>query len=454
MSNTKQEIISELKSKLTQFKSKYKNNNLEDSTKGDDIINMEINMDTLKNYYKIPKENNTNIKENLNQIINNNNEINFDNDNLTNNNSDSSKKLKKYDNAKYNNYIKDSSLLNKNALHNNSNKDLLKLNSTSTSNFINSNNKNYLDFDIGEIIKQSKKQKKEKSNLNFTKECMDSNQHLKSKTFVNFDELNINHHKKQSNLLNYNNNLSSRKNFIKLNLSSKKNISNTDRNHRFINNFNTDNLYEENLSEPNINKNDTNNNYFKFQSKLTDFMNEIKLPNNNKNSFKNRFSLNKPTIKIDKSKYNLDFLINNDNKDNKENYYINKKNDKINKFNLKEILNYDTYNENEKIRSSSNKKNASFYNLSKFNINNYSTNNLMNLNNKTLSKFNHYNSNIYNLNTFENDKNNNLIYNDIRNLKYSIQNMSNEDINNLPLSVYKEIKELYNLLYIKFFKNN
>ena len=454
MSNTKQEIISELKNKLTQFKSKYKNNNLEDNTKGDDIINMEINMDTLKNYYKIPKENNTNIKENLNQIINNNNEINIDNDNITNNNSDSSKILKKYDNVKYNNYIKDSSLLNKNALHNNSNKDLLKLNSTSTSNFINSNNKNYLDFDIDEIIKQSKKQKKEKSDLNFTKERMDSNQHLKSKTFVNFDEININHHKKQSNLLNYNNNLSSRKNFIKLNLSSKKNISNTDRNYRFINNFNTDNLYEENLSEPNINKNDINNNYFKFQNKLTDFMNEIKLPNNDKNNFKNRFSLNRPIIKIDKSKYNLDFLINNDNKDNKENYYINKKNDKINKFNLKEILNYDIYNENEKVRSSSNKKNVSFYNLSKFNINNYSTNNLMKINNKTLSKFNYYNSNLYNLNSFENDKNNNLIYNDIRNLKYSIQNLSNEDINNLPLSVYKEIKELYNLLYIKFFKNN
>ena len=74
------------------------------------------------------------------------------------------------------------------------------------------------------------------------------------------------------------------------------------------------------------------------------------------------------------------------------------------------------------------------------------------MNNKTLSNFNYFNHNTNSLNSY--DKINNSIYKEISQLKYSIQNLSNEDINNLPFSVYKEIKELYNLLYIKFFKNN
>ena len=77
---------------------------------------------------------------------------------------------------------------------------------------------------------------------------------------------------------------------------------------------------------------------------------------------------------------------------------------------------------------------------------------MMNLNNKTLSNFNFNYSNKNNLNLYDN--NINSIYKDILQLKYNIQNLSNEDINNFPISVYKEIKELYNLLYIKFFKNN
>ena len=71
--------------------------------------------------------------------------------------------------------------------------------------------------------------------------------------------------------------------------------------------------------------------------------------------------------------------------------------------------------------------------------NNFEKNNIVsNLNNKSsLSNFN-YNYNKNSFNDYEN-KNNYLILNDIHNLKYTLQNLSNEDINNLPFSIYKEI---------------
>ena len=43
---------------------------------------------------------------------------------------------------------------------------------------------------------------------------------------------------------------------------------------------------------------------------------------------------------------------------------------------------------------------------------------------------------------------------DIHKIKYTIQNLSNREINNLPISIFKEMKELYDLIYIKFLKDN
>ena len=55
MKDSKKEIISDLKTKLTEFKSKFKEKKIENTT-NDDITNMEINMNTLKNYYKSQKK--------------------------------------------------------------------------------------------------------------------------------------------------------------------------------------------------------------------------------------------------------------------------------------------------------------------------------------------------------------------------------------------------------------
>jgi len=57
---------------------------------------------------------------------------------------------------------------------------------------------------------------------------------------------------------------------------------------------------------------------------------------------------------------------------------------------------------------------------------------------------------------FENDNsiNSNINMNDIHHIKYMIQNLSSNEINNFTISVFKEIKELYDLIYMKFLKNN
>lgn len=413
MKNSKENIISDLKIKINEFKSRIKNNKLNCSE--EDNNNIQINLSTLKNFYKAQNVDNLDNNQNsINQILNN-------KSNLINNNIQYREKGEK-----------------------------IRSNSSSTNNFM--KNKNYLDFDIDEIIKNNKNSKKEKIINQNT-----NSKSIKSKTFVNFDDLKINKNINNSKLTNYIKNNSNKK-FIELNLSSKKSehssMPHTDRNNNYTNK--EKNYYEENFSEPNIIINNTNHNYFQLQSKLSDFMNEIKLSNKN---YKNSLIKPKPSIKNDKYKYNLNFL--NDTSNNKENYFSNKKS--VNKyhrnnFNLKDLLSEKSHNNNDRRErfSSNNRKIISLYKNSKLdfhkNLGNNNNNLMMNLNNKTLSNFNFNYSNKNNLNLYDN--NINSIYKDILQLKYNIQNLSNEDINNFPISVYKEIKELYNLLYIKFFKNN
>lgn len=450
MKNSKEKIISELKNKLIEFKSKIRNNKSQSTIGDDDISNMQININTIKNYYKIQKEDNVGdkIDKKINNVKNLNEEFKESKNDIKLNadicNSSKTLEIK--------NIIKDAgkSKINK-FIKEKESKEKLRANSTSTSNFI--TNKNYLNFDINEIIKQSKRPKKEKSEINFITFPK------KSKDFLNFDEL-INIHKNQ------------KCNFIKLNLGSKKSVanlsskSNTDRNYRFINNFNsytTDNKYEENFSEPNniiINKN--NYNYLKLQTKLSDFMNEINLADKNKrNLYKNRLSLTKPAIKNDKSKYDLNFMKNYDN--NKENIFNNQNNQNINykihhnNYNLGDILNSNINENKEDLRYYSIGKNSTLYNISTIKNNNFcktNSNIMKTMKNRNLSNFDFNNSNKYSLNIYDNNKNNNSVFNDISKVKFYIQNLSNDDINNLPFSAYKEIKELYNLIYIKFFKNN
>ena len=134
-------------------------------------------------------------------------------------------------------------------------------------------------------------------------------------------------------------------------------------------------------------------------------------------------------------------------------YYKNRKKDYNsyqNDFSINEALNYSKNNLNNKenIYFSVNRKNMTIdlYNNSKFHNNFGSTNNLIpNINNNS---FNSYKSSF---GIIENKKNNFLNYKDINRLKYNIKNLSDDEINNLPITLYNELKELYDLLYIKIF---
>ena len=474
-SNSKQEIISELKNKLKEFKSKFKTQNVDKGTGEEkDIMDMEINIDTLKNYYKGPKQTNSNIKETLEQLKNNNN-------NDIDNNDTKNKIENSIDNN--NNIESKNILLNKANILSNDNINFGKKNSFNS--FLKSNNSNninnitlineskencrknssetldkkYFDFNISNFI--NKKPKREISDYNIKKTLEPSEVKIKNtKNYFSFDELSINSNRNKTNLIKYKYDTSNKNNFIKLNLTSKKTIS-SERNKKFMHNYNTENFKNNNFSEVNIFKNDkNNNNYFKHNTKLSDFMSEIKTKNSKK-YYNKSFSLTNPIIKNDISNYNLNFLEKNSNNNSSSNYInIGRKTEYKfyhNNF-LNDIINSNNSNNKQSFNFMSERKTFSpNLRLNNFGNTNNFNNFTSNLNNQSLKTF--YNSNnisSYNnySRTFENAKNNNLNYNDINRLKYSIQNLSEEDINKLPMTIYNEVKDLYYLIYIKFFKNN
>ena len=456
-SNSKQEIISELKSKLKEFKSKFKTQNSEKSPgEENDIMNMDIiNIDTLKNYYKGSKQANSNVRETLEQLKSNNNDIDMDNHDIKNKNTS----LIKDDNIISNDNI--------NYIKKNSFNSLVKTNKSNNITLINENkvnsrknspeaiDKKYFDFNINNFI--NKKPKKEISEYSIKKTLEPSEVKIKNtKNYFSFDELPIKPNNVKTNLMKYEYDTGNKNNFIKLNLTSKKAIS-TERNKKFINNSNTENFNNNNISEVNIYKNDkNNNNYFKLNSKLSDFLGEIKTKNSKK-YYNKSFSLTNPIIKKDISNYNLNLLDKNNNSKNNS-YYIkigrkteykvyqnNFLNDIINSNKSKNKQSFNLMSERKTFTPSSRLNNFG-------NINNF-TSNLDNQSLKSLYNYNSFNSNNNYSKTFETWKNNSLNYNDINRLKYTIQNLSDEDINKLPLTIYNEVKDLYYLIYIKFFKN-
>ena len=361
MSNTKQKILSELKSKLTQFKSKLKSHKTIDEQKVDDELILKISPNKSKD---------TNInKENIdNNII-------------------------------INNPIKTSKIERANSTY---------------SSIVNS--KKYLDFDIDKILNQTK-------------------QHSISKSNINIDDF--------SNIINKN------KTFINLNIvSNKKIISKTERQKKVLNLIKDDyiNKYESNYSEPNVDSykkirfNNNYNNNGLFQNRYSNFSTNNITKNINE---RERFSA-KPEIRTDISRYNLNFMTNNKNNIRKNSAKLFEgKNDDYS-MNIKNIL-YSNSRKNNNIINGLNSKylksSCTTYNYNSFNcFNNFNKGNLR-------KNF---------LNVLENNKSSNssLNMNDIQKVKYMIQNLSNDEIKNMPISVFKEMKDLYDLIFRKFIKNN
>ena len=375
MSNSKQKIISELKSKISQFKSKLKspkpkNDQDEQKTEEELILKLPLN--------KISKEINSN-KEN----INNNNII-------------------------LNRQIKPSKIE--------------RANSTYATSF--NINKKYLDFDFDKLLSKTK---------------------TNSKTNICLDELN--HSNKN-------------KTFINLNLNTKTITERTNRQKELFNSFNNNeylNKYEANHTEPNA----YNFNYNTLKSKNNNlFQNNFFSKNNitpltKIQNERERLSA-KPEIRTNVSRYNLNFMMNdyNKNKSRKNsaklfyNNSINKiENSKENySMNINNILNGNTRKNNFNVLNDINNKYLTSSNTV-YNFNSYNAYNSFNKGNKRKNYIFEFENN-------NNSINSNINVNDIHRIKYMIQNLSSNEINNLPISVFKEMKELYDLIYMKFLKNN
>ena len=375
MSNSKQKIISELKSKISQFKSKLKspkpkNDQDEQKTEEELILKLPLN--------KISKEINSN-KENINNNIILNRQI----------------KPSKIERA----------------------------NSTCATSF--NINKKYLDFDFDKLLSKTK---------------------TNSKTNICLDELN---------------HVNKNKTFINLNLNTKTITERTNRQKELFNSFNNNeylNKYEANHTEPNA----YNFNYNTLKSKNNNlFQNNFFSKNNitpltKIQNERERLSA-KPEIRTNVSRYNLNFMMNdyNKNKSRKNsaklfyNNSINKiENSKENySMNINNILNGNTRKNNFNVLNDINNKYLTSSNTV-YNFNSYNAYNSFNKGNKRKNY----------IFEFENNNNNsinsNINVNDIHRIKYMIQNLSSNEINNLPISVFKEMKELYDLIYMKFLKNN
>ncbi len=375
MSNSKQKIISELKSKISQFKSKLKSpkpKNDQDEQKTEEELILKLPLNNISKEIKSNKEN-----------INNNNII-------------------------LNRQIKPLKIE--------------RANSTCATSF--NINKKYLDFDFDKLLSKTK---------------------TNSKTNICLDELN--HSNKN-------------KTFINLNLNTKTITERTNRQKELFNSFNNNeylNKYEANHTEPNA----YNFNYNTLKSKNNNlFQNNFFSKNNitpltKIQNERERLSA-KPEIRTNVSRYNLNFMMNdyNKNKSRKNsaklfyNNSINKiENSKENySMNINNILNGNTRKNNFNVLNDINNKYLTSSNTV-YNFNSYNAYNSFNKGNKRKNYIFEFENN-------NNSINSNINMNDIHHIKYTIQNLSSNEINNLPISVFKEMKELYDLIYMKFLKNN
>ena len=374
MSNSKQKIISELKSKISQFKSKLKSpkpKNDQDEQKTEEELILKLPLNNISKEIKSNKEN-----------INNNNII-------------------------LNRQIKPSKIE--------------RANSTCATSF--NINKKYLDFDFDKLLSKTK---------------------TNSKTNICLDELN---------------HVNKNKTFINLNLNTKTITERTNRQKELFNSFNNNeylNKYEANHTEPNA----YNFNYNTLKSKNNNlFQNNFFSKNNitpltKIQNERERLSA-KPEIRTNVSRYNLNFMMNdyNKNKSRKNsaklfyNNSINKiENSKENySMNINNILNGNTRKNNFNVLNDINNKYLTSSNTV-YNFNSYNAYNSFNKGNKRKNYIFEFENN--------NSINSNINVNDIHRIKYMIQNLSSNEINNLPISVFKEMKELYDLIYMKFLKNN
>ena len=508
MSISKSELISNIKDKISQFKSNFsKNKQLNQESSN---LNFEINRDTLKLFYK-----NKNKQNNIEEQVQDNNKINLNTIKPNSTNSIIQKKDIKEGNLKMKEIEKDEKNNNKYKydIKNRINNDINKIqnnklnnedinnnnifnNYIKNNNNININNNFYIDQstkvkkmnNIGDVNKIVDKEKAQDNSLGYIK----SN---------NFNDLNFQDIKNNRKII------KREKSAPKISVDgilenplTDKNKNNNIKNNTIRNSSNNNTINNNNIFKNNSNVCRTNNNTEdKMQKLLQDF--NINLENNifskrkipylnydiNKNIDNNmniNMNINKALPQKNKNSLNSLYELSgniNLNKIQKDNYlknfssidYLNvnfkKNDDRYNQslFKTKMSLLYkeiDNYNKPNLNKKPVQKKYFSNYgNLN----NNYNFSNDYNskidLNTINTNTINNRNIDIFKLNSNLNEQiikdkdnnNNNKIfenknsYNEIYNFKKYLQNLSKEKMSNLPPDVQSELKDIFNILYQK-----
>ena len=515
---SKQEIISNLHDKITQFKSNFSKN--KETRKEIPELNFEINRDALKLFYK--KKSDTEVQtQTQNQILPNshtkideiygiknmpNEKISNQNQNIknedkiiNNKNEKEEKQLnvgakndKNYKGINYNkidNNIKkeyQNNNLNSNNIYNlntNKKKEINTKNNYNTIGFIESNNiqnnqknqdfkrpetskENYifenLDLNFAnnneifyEGVKNNKKiEKRDKSapkiSINQKLNNFYSEKPLTDKKYDNIKDINhtsnynqffINENKNKSKteelyqklLMNFNINSSNNKrdkSFYNMNFTN-------NNNNKYIREDNPNKSYGQiNIRDTNLyyeSNGNLNNNYYNLQKRNTNYRNGLNLDHLKDLYSKKTEDSKRPTQSMFKSKMDMFYQELNEYKN--ANYI--KKNQ----------LNKNTYTKKNKYSSNTANNNNNYYYMANTQYNEYiKSNNITSNSNMNINQNIQNENNNVNKNSFNGNK---IGYNEISAVKKYLKDLTKEEMDNLPMNLKTELKEIFNILYQK-----
>ena len=527
---SKQELISNLKDKISQFKSNFSKN--KESRKENSDLNFEINKDALKLFYKNKSENTESelphqqkiqtkieeiydIKKKLEENkpkLHSNSNMNIaikDTEKMLNNNRNKNEednknsiasKVKKNDievKEPHNDEVNKSELKNitnimnkakdeyKEPLiqkNNNINNPNINININNNNFQNNINNLNTFEYDSNAKYNQKRELEKYKDNNNFSRITLNNSNYHDFNIDGMINNRKIDKREKSAPKINISNYYTEKP------LTYKKegnNKNNGYMNKKINSNSNTEELYQKLLTNFNINT----------ATKKDTFFNNFDMNSNNNNNYTRENNPNKSYGQINIKDLNLLYETNiNSNNNNYGNNYFNGPNQRksyfrneLNLDHLKDL--YTKKAENNKIPTQSLKsKMDMFYkelneyknenNRKKQTLKNFFTNDKYLNNNKFISNnqykdyLNNYGSNYssssnknlkktmnineqinmnkVNSNMENNNNNSNITYKEIHAVKEYLNNMSKEEMVNLPHDIKCEIKEIFNILYQKF----
>ena len=464
---SKGEIISNLKDKISQFKTKF-NKGRETRKDNSDNLNFEINRDALKLFYKnkdetqlsnmepsqtitTEKETQKNINiesitsNEMKKIIDNKLEIKTDtnqnegrnkiNKNFTFGGKDSGRDASIFDIEEINKFSGNNNNDNNNkikrcASNNLSNFDFQDFSYNKNKNIDNSlaniklNNSNYQDFNLDGMFNYKKTIRREKS-------APKIDIYPSSGNFFELNPLSIKHEKKTNNkkfnndneqlyqklLLNFNINLSDKDTSTTTNTNTNSNLNKSfgkinvkNDNSTFLCDINSIKIRNDPILNNNSNNNNLMDNYYKTNS-IKDFYTEH---NATKSSLKSKMD------------------------------YFYKELNTYNNSNMKSKSNFQNFFTSSKKSNDLNNQISYFKTNQNTKNNNFSCNNINFKNNNNIINL----GNINNLR--RNSKGGNLSFNEVYNFKQYLKDMTSEDFNNLPKSVISELKDIYNILQQKF----